>query len=111
MMELHQFVKLEAIFQGSIGKLVCAIEEQKSLFCPTPPPTPPPVYQNLSTHHDWPVKKATVDLPIKMKRNSKRTSSAALQTLLTDVKLCLRYRPPLSLLFLVSSQTDKKKQT
>ena len=28
-MELHQFVKLEAIFQGSIGKLVCATDETK----------------------------------------------------------------------------------
>ena len=29
MNELHQFVKLEAIFQGSIGKLVCATDETK----------------------------------------------------------------------------------
>ena len=29
----------------------------------------PPVFQDLSTHHDWPVKKAIVDLPIKMKGN------------------------------------------
>ena len=28
-MELHQFLKLEAIFQGSIGKLVCATDETK----------------------------------------------------------------------------------
>ena len=28
-MELHQYVKLEAIFQGSIGKLVCATDETK----------------------------------------------------------------------------------
>ena len=33
---------------------------------------PPPVYQDLSTRHDWPVKKAIVDLPIRMKGNSKR---------------------------------------
>ena len=29
---------------------------------------------DLSTHHHWPVQKAIVDLPIKMKENSKRTS-------------------------------------
>jgi len=33
---------------------------------------PPPVYQDLSTRHDWPVKKAIIDLPIRMKGNSKR---------------------------------------
>ena len=64
---------------------------------------PPPVYQDLSTRHDWTVKKAIIDWPIRMKRNSKRTSSnsfsplgsqnedlgAASQTLLTEVKLRL----------------------
>ena len=30
----------------------------------------PPVYQDLSTRHDWPVKKAIVDLPIRLKGNS-----------------------------------------
>ena len=63
---------------------------------------PPPVYQDLSTRHDWPVKKGIVDLPIRMKGNSKRISgnsssplaaqnkdlgAAALQKLLTGVKL------------------------
>ena len=28
-----------------------------------------PVYHDLSKCHDWPVKKAIVDLPIMMKRN------------------------------------------
>ena len=56
--------------------------------------------------HDWPVKNAIVDLPIKMKGNSKHTSvnslsrlgaqnkdlGAALQTLLTEVSLRLRRR-------------------
>ena len=56
--------------------------------------------------HDWPAKKAFVDLPIKMKGNSKRTSGnslsplgaqnkyigAASRTLLTEVKLHLRRR-------------------
>ena len=35
---------------------------------------PPPVYLDLSTRHDWPVKNAIVDLPIILKGNSKRTS-------------------------------------
>ena len=34
----------------------------------------PPVHHDLSTRHDWPVKKAIVRLPISMKGNSKRTS-------------------------------------
>ena len=64
------------------------------------------MYQNLSTRHDWPVKKAIIDWPIRMKRNSKRTSGnwlsplgaqninhgAASQTLLTEVKFRLRRR-------------------
>ena len=32
------------------------------------------MYQDLSTRHDWPVEKVIVDLPIRMKGNSKRTS-------------------------------------
>ena len=56
--------------------------------------------------HDWPVKNDIVEMPIKMKGNSKRTSGvslsplgaqnedlgAALQTLLTEVSLRLRRR-------------------
>ena len=63
-------------------------------------------YQDVRTRHDWPVKKATVDLPIKMMGNSKRFSGnslsplgahnkdigSSLQTLLTEVKLPLRRR-------------------
>ena len=41
----------------------------------------PPVYQDLSTHHDWPVKRAIVDLPIRMKRNSKHVSAKLLHPL------------------------------
>ena len=62
------------------------------------------VYQDLSTCHDWPVKKAIVDLPIRLKGNLKRISSnllssleaptkdlsTASQTLLTGVKLLLQ---------------------
>ena len=39
---------------------------------------PPPVYQDLSTRHDWLVKNAIVDLPIRMKGNSKRASDNSL---------------------------------
>ena len=62
------------------------------------------MYQDLSTCHDWPVKNVIVDLPIKMKGNSKRSSCnslsplgvqnkdlvAASQTLITKVKSRLR---------------------
>ena len=32
---------------------------------------PLPVYQDLSTHNDWPVKKAIVNLPVRLKGNLK----------------------------------------
>ena len=61
---------------------------------------------DLSTRHDWPVKNAIVDSPIRMKRKAKRSSGnslrplgahnkdigAASQTSLTEVKLRLRRR-------------------
>ena len=63
------------------------------------------MYQDLSTRNDWPVKKAVVDLPIRMKGNSKRTSGNSLnpleaqnkdldasQTSLIGVKFRLGYR-------------------
>ena len=74
------------------------------------------MYQDLSIHHDWPVKKAIVNLPIKLKENSKCTFGnllsllgakkkyvcTALQTLnvhvLTGVKLSLRSRLDFQLL-------------
>ena len=42
---------------------------------------PPPAYQDLSTRHDWPVKNAFVDLPIRLKGNLKRTSGNLLSLL------------------------------
>ena len=59
-----------------------------------------------STCHDWPVEKAIVDLPMRLKENSKRVSGnsssplaaqnkdygASSQTLLTEVELRLRRR-------------------
>ena len=67
---------------------------------------PPPVYQDLGMHHDWPVKKSIVILPIRLKGNLKRNSSnllsplgtqnkdisTALQTLLTGVRSHLQRR-------------------
>ena len=64
------------------------------------------MYQDSSTRYDWPVKNAMVDLPIKMKENSKRFSgyslsslggqnkdiSTALQTLLIEIELRLQRR-------------------
>ena len=61
--------------------LACATDETKLWLSPSakqrrnPCSRPPPVYQDLNTRHDWPVKRAIVDLPIRMKGNSKRTSS------------------------------------
>ena len=42
---------------------------------------PPPVYQDLSTAHDWPFKKAIVNLRIRLKGNWKRTSGNSLSPL------------------------------
>ena len=39
------------------------------------------MYQDLTTHHDWPIKKAIVDLPIRLKGNWKPTSSNLLSLL------------------------------
>ena len=36
------------------------------------------MYQDLITRHDWPVKKAIVDLPIRLKGDSKRISDNSL---------------------------------
>ena len=48
------------------------------------------MYQDFSTCHDWPVKNAIVDLPIRMKVNSKHRSCNSLSLLggaeLTKVK-------------------------
>ena len=42
--------------------LVRSVCEKKSRY-----PGPPPVYKDLSTRHDWPVKNAFVNLPIEGK--------------------------------------------
>ena len=62
---------------------------------------PSTVYQELSMHHNWPVNKAIVNLPIRLRGNSKRIPGNSmsqlraqgwylgneLQTLLTEVRL------------------------
>jgi len=64
--------------------LACATDEPNLWLSPSakqprnPCSRPPPVYQDLSTRHDWPVKKAIVNLPIRLKGNSKRISGNSL---------------------------------
>ena len=90
----------------SCSNLACIADETKLWLSPSakqrrnPCSGPPPVFQDLKTRHDWPVKKAIVDLRIRLKGNSKHTSgnslspsgaqnkdiSAASKTLLTGVK-------------------------
>ena len=61
--------------------LACATDETKLLLSLStkqhrnPCSRPPPAHQGLSKSHDWSVKKAFVDFLIRMKGNSKRTSS------------------------------------
>ena len=61
--------------------LACATDETKLLLSLStkhhrkPCSRPPLAHQDLSKSHDWSVKKACVDLLIRMKGNSKRTSS------------------------------------
>ena len=99
----------------SVLILACTTDKVKLCLSPSakqhrnPCSRPPHVYQDLSTRHDWPVKKAIVDLPIRLKGSSGNSLSplgaknkdigAASQTLLTEVKLrlwrrILLYNPP-----------------
>ena len=71
----------------SCSNLACAADETKLWLSRSakqhrnPCSRLPLVNQYLSTHHDWPVKNAIVDLPFKMKGNSKRSYSNLLTTL------------------------------
>ena len=91
----------------SSKNLACATDETKLRLSPptkkrrNPCSGSPPVYQDLSKRRDWPASNAIVDLPIRLKGNSKRDSDnslslleaknkdlgAASQTLPTGVKL------------------------
>ena len=69
----------------------CATDETKLWLslsakqCRNPCCGSPPVYQDLSTRHDWPVKKAIVDFSNRLKRNSKRFCGNSLSQ---DLSLC-----------------------
>ena len=54
--------------------------------CQNPCSGPPPVYQDLSTCHNWHVENAIGDLPITMKGNSKPTSGNLLSPLVAQTK-------------------------
>ena len=87
-----------------IIKSVCKTVPKSLFWAP-----PAPVYQDLSMHHDWSIKKAILDLPIRLKGiwnahsliiNSlsllgaqNKDLGAASQTLLTGVRLSLWCRP------------------
>ena len=84
-------------------KIVCMLS-LSAKYPQNPCSWPLPVYQDLNVGHDLPVKNAIVNLPIKMKGNSKHTSgnlsllgaqnkdiSVALQMSLTKVD-CLQSR-------------------
>ena len=65
--------------------------------CWNPCSTPPPVYQDLSACRDWPVKKAIVNLPIRLKGNSKLISGSSLSPLGARTRIsalsCRHYWP------------------
>ena len=71
----------------------------KSLF-PPPPPLPPPVYQDLSTFHNWPVKKSRCRFASHVERKfethwnllevQNKDLVAASPTLITRVRFRLR---------------------
>ena len=93
---LRQFLIFFPLLDISVVSL--SAKQRQNPFCGSPP-----VYQDLSTLHDWPVKNAIVDLPIRVKENSKHSSGNSLsllraqnkdlgissQTILTRVKLRL----------------------
>ena len=68
--------------------VACTTEETKLLLglsarqSQNPSSGSPHMYQDLSNRHDWPVKKAIVDLPIRRKRNSECISGINLLCLL-----------------------------
>ena len=81
-MESLSRVLSRQLFESSKCYSLChtTIDETKLRLSPSakqhrnPCLGPPSVFRDLSTRHDWPVKKAIVDLPVKMNGNSKSTS-------------------------------------
>ena len=88
---------------------------QSAKQCQNPCSGPPPVYQDLSTCHDWPVNKAIVNLPIRLKGNSKCISSSVSwvnwgpRTRISAL-LCRRYRVILCLWHRLGSKAWGNKQ-
>ena len=102
-----------SVFYLSRSYLACSTDETKLWLSPSakqrqnPCSGFPPVCQDLSTRHDWLVENAIVDLPIRLRGNSKLTFGnslslqgarsknigAASQTLITGVKVRLWHRP------------------
>ena len=94
---LRQFLNFFPLLGISVVSL--SAKQRRNPCCGSPP-----VCQDLSMRHDWPVKNAIVDLPIRVKGNSKHSSGnslsllraqnkdlgISLQTILTRVKLRLR---------------------
>ena len=78
---------LSVALVGGEVKIACATGETNIWLSPSakqrrnPCSGSPPVYQDLSTRHDWPVKKDMLDLPIRMKGNSKRIFGDSLSPL------------------------------
>ena len=105
---------VDGVFFPLALHVACSTDETKLWLPPSgnhrrnPCSGPPHVYQDLCMRHDWSIKNPIVDLPIRLKGNTKRTSGfllsplgsenkdigAASQTLLTEVKLRLRRRLP-----------------
>ena len=56
-------------------ELACTQKRELNFFFVKCFSGPAPVYQDLSTHHDWPVKKAIVDLPVRLNRDMRNTFS------------------------------------
>ena len=78
---MRTFENTVRIFYDVKKQVACATDETKLWLshpakqCRNPCSGPSPEYQDLSTRHDWLVEKTIVVFPIRMKENSKRTSS------------------------------------
>ena len=66
---ISPMVPINDIFRSSLVDSLSSAKQRRN-YCSGPPT----VYQDLSTRHDWPVKKAIVDLTIRLNTCWKRTS-------------------------------------
>ena len=91
--QLYMYWKVRIKFNDSSYSLHvgCATDETKLWLslsakqCRNPCSGSPPVYQDLSMHHDWPVKKAIVDFSNRLKGNWNCFSANLLSQ---DLSLC-----------------------